>query len=169
VKDKAWLLMGGLLLLALAAASPLLGTLGLPREGAKAPNCRSNLKQLSTAVSMYLQDYDGRYPPCSAWSDALLPYALTPRTFHCPQDDSPWSYALNADLGAVSEAQLPRPAATVLLFETDLHKTNACGTAVDAVFDRHARGSNWAFVDGHVDWRRTTPDFGAVAAAKDRQ
>jgi prepilin-type processing-associated H-X9-DG protein len=160
VKDRAWLLWCGLLLLVLAASVPLLGTLGLPREGAKAPNCRSNLKQLATGFSMYQQDYDGRFPPCASWSSVLQPYVKNDAFMRCPQDHQSWSYAFNSNLDRALISDVRSPDRVTLLFESDIHTPNACGLAKDAVFNRHDAGANWAFVDGHVHWLPVAPVFG---------
>lgn len=56
------------ILLVLGVLCVLLYPVFAPSRGCRGPTCRSNCKQLVTAVQMYLQDYDGRYP--GAWSGA---------------------------------------------------------------------------------------------------
>jgi len=67
------------------------------REKARSASCLSNLKQIGTAVAMYVQDYDETYPFCYLyttangtaapywhWSHALLPYTRNAQIWVCP-------------------------------------------------------------------------------------
>jgi len=86
------------------------------RERAKAAKCLNNMKQLGTGVTMYLDDYNGCYPPNRRWANgswdgkwnwkqALKPYARGKGVYQCPSnkyasrmDESgafPISYAYN--------------------------------------------------------------------------
>src|SRR5207249_7027042 len=70
-------------------AAILFPVFALAREKARSATCLSNQKQLGTAMSMYIQDYDERYPnwkttvPKSAdhpngkitWVENMQPYA----------------------------------------------------------------------------------------------
>ena len=63
------------------------------RENARKSNCQSNLKQIGTALMMYVQDYD-EYTPASwlgtndqngtIWPDLLVPYTKNMEMFNCP-------------------------------------------------------------------------------------
>jgi prepilin-type N-terminal cleavage/methylation domain-containing protein/prepilin-type processing-associated H-X9-DG protein len=71
------------------------------REKARQTTCLSNQKQLGTAMSMYLQDYDERYPnwrtvvPKSAdnpnakitWVENMQPYCKNKNIWICPSDN----------------------------------------------------------------------------------
>src|SRR5713101_3403580 len=92
------------------------------REKARTTTCLSNLKQLGTAVTMYMQDYDGAYPlawygkPQYGFDVVLFPYIHNYAVFECPSNKVtprywdgyprmglgpiPGSYAMNADLAA---------------------------------------------------------------------
>jgi prepilin-type N-terminal cleavage/methylation domain-containing protein/prepilin-type processing-associated H-X9-DG protein len=93
------------------------------REKARTTKCLSNCKQLGTAVTMYLQDYDGAYPlawfpsPAEYGFDvALFPYIKNHQVYECPSNKlrpSDWpgykrsgvgaiprSYAMNGDLSS---------------------------------------------------------------------
>ena len=95
------------------------------REKARASSCTSNMKQLSTAVLMYVQDFDEGYPlgTPSYWRDSwpveISPYVKSLEVFRCPDDSNltqvswtvgwggvPISYAANGfidgDVDAVS-------------------------------------------------------------------
>jgi prepilin-type N-terminal cleavage/methylation domain-containing protein len=81
-------------------ASMLLPALGKARAKAKETGCKSNLKQIGTAVSMYVNDYNSWYPqePASTeskcWDYQLAGYlnyrhtgnvnSWGPAIFHCP-------------------------------------------------------------------------------------
>ena len=97
------------------------------RESSWSRTCLSNLKQLGTAFQIYLQDYDGTYPPAirsypdrSAWvampepfirldrparpeEGSLYPYVRNPEVYICPADPLGQrlrlSYAMNNKLG----------------------------------------------------------------------
>jgi len=71
------------------------------REKARATACLSNQKQLSTAMMMYVQDYDDRFPnwrtlvPQSAdnpnakitWVENMQAYSKNKKIWVCPSDD----------------------------------------------------------------------------------
>lgn len=52
----------------------LLPMLNNVKKSAQAINCKENMKQMGTAISMYRNDYDGLFPPALACSGAY-PYA----------------------------------------------------------------------------------------------
>ena len=75
------------------------------RENARKSTCQSNLKQIGTANSMYLQDYDqvlprwlvgspaktGRiYTDYFYWYELLVPYMKNDGVWRCPSDSTPY-------------------------------------------------------------------------------
>jgi len=82
------------------------------RENARKANCQSNLKQIGTAIRMYVQDYDERFPTAliagaipgdytnsipymivaerqnQGYPVLLAPYVKNTRVFWCPSDTS---------------------------------------------------------------------------------
>lgn len=60
------------------------------RESARRTQCLANLRQIGTAASMYIGDYDGMMPPPritaprQGWPALLLPFAKSWDIFHCP-------------------------------------------------------------------------------------
>ncbi len=66
------------------------------RETARAASCKSNLKQLGTAVLMYAQDYDEVFPTGlqeswwdNTWYRTVAPYVKNIQVFRCPSDRDP--------------------------------------------------------------------------------
>lgn len=87
------------------------------REKARSASCVSNLKQMSTAVLMYAQDFDEIYPIGvqddwnMSWPVKVQPYVKNIGVFRCPSDGTntqpdwtvgwggvPISYACNGDI-----------------------------------------------------------------------
>lgn len=157
-------------LLGLAAAAagtgaPVLVRAQDSRQQAEKTACMTNLKQLSTGMLMYCQDYDERYAPAAGWGTVVMPYVKNRQVYRCPTDANSWSYAMNRNLDGALLRQVTRPASICLFFESNLHRANASGLAPDAVPNRHLGSSNWAFADGHVQWTSTVPAFGPIAKA----
>jgi prepilin-type processing-associated H-X9-DG protein len=175
------LMLGGVLLLVVGVLTP---SLEYPagwseHQGAKSPQCASNLKQLGNALMMYCQDHDERYPPAERWDTLLEAYIKRPSPFLCATDlqtgQRLWeersskilSYAINSNLDRRSLAEITSPDKTVALFESSLNQPGARGTE-EAICrpPRHLGGNNYGFADGHVQRLRTAPDFGRAATGK---
>ncbi len=66
------------------------------REAARGASCKSNLKQIGTAVAMYVQDYDEQFPIIRGannlqfmeWRQAIFPYTKNVQIFRCPSNTS---------------------------------------------------------------------------------
>src|SRR5881398_2775644 len=70
------------------------------REAARKASCASNLRQLGLGMSMYIQDYDERFPSWSwgpnnnngnaeamtHWHYAIFPYVKNVGIYACPSD-----------------------------------------------------------------------------------
>ncbi len=73
---------------------------------AQAASCRNNIKQLSTAVSMYLADYDGYYPAVDGWGDATFGYVFDEGVYTCPlRTVGEGGYAMNSNLRGASDRE----------------------------------------------------------------
>src|ERR1044071_9305955 len=70
------------------------------RESARQSSCRNNMRQLGTALTMYVGDYDDTMPQTYYyvnangigrfhWSSMLQPYARNEGIFKCPSDFDP--------------------------------------------------------------------------------
>jgi prepilin-type N-terminal cleavage/methylation domain-containing protein/prepilin-type processing-associated H-X9-DG protein len=111
---------GGFTLIELLTVISILGILtaillpvyGTARRRGQQSACLSNMRQISAALHLYLQDYDGQYPaavnpadaahPVERWGEApqfipiiprlpqfhqaLSPYTTSPAVFRCPSD-----------------------------------------------------------------------------------
>lgn len=81
------------------------------REKARQASCTSNLKQIGTALMMYVQDYDEKLPDLlmgrdtgdpsryHAWTDVIMPYVKNGQVFVCPSaggwtSSNPTSYGI---------------------------------------------------------------------------
>jgi prepilin-type N-terminal cleavage/methylation domain-containing protein/prepilin-type processing-associated H-X9-DG protein len=94
VRRRGFTLIELLVVIAIIAilAAILFPVFARAREAARQSNCSSNVRQLSTAVLMYVQDYDEILPgtDCNAlssgqaWNIACQPYTKNIGIFHCP-------------------------------------------------------------------------------------
>lgn len=80
------------------------------REAARATACKSNLKQLGTAMSMYVQDYDENMPfnyhyltgggQLWWWEDDIQPYVKNWGAFQCPSRSPHLAYDYQRPVGS---------------------------------------------------------------------
>jgi len=114
--------------------------------------CQSNLKQLGLAAMMYIQDSEEKFPPCSGWQEALLPYVRNAELYKCPASpDLEFGYAMNAELNEIHLALLDDPSRTPLFFDSSIGQTNASGVKESLCNPpRHLGRNNIVFADGHV-------------------
>ena len=116
--------------------------------------CGTNLKGLSVAMIVYMNDYDEQYPTPEQWSDLLIDKAdVSPKSFQCPLDpEGSFSYAINENLYELEPGQ--GGPQMVAIFEADLDRNGVGG--LDDVVLRHDQhrgvGCNITFVDGHVEF-----------------
>ncbi len=107
MKRRAFTLIELLVVIAIIAilAAILFPVFAQAREKARMASCQSNLKQLGNAFTLYVQDYDERYPGANpgAWNDCvqmpykggwsgwignlLMPYTKNTRIYVCPSRD----------------------------------------------------------------------------------
>jgi len=139
------------------------------RENARRASCQSQLKQIGLGILQYTQDYDERYVPREngpsgsivTWQENLQPYIKSTQIFKCPSNpgrdgsatfvlntnDIPISYAMNADLSAVSMSAVSSVATTMMVGEAKLQYTDMLS---DNMYVGHLQTTNVLFVDGHV-------------------
>ena len=156
-------------------AAMLLPALSGAREMARRASCMSNLKQISVAILMYVDDYDGWNPVNDSgvtdqrWVFVLRPYVgedsndyiigLSNRknSLYCPSYKTSWSYAMNREFGDggsypfTKSSQVIEPANTIIVAERDggwiFYPTSSSNYT-----ERHMGGGNYLFYDGHVEW-----------------
>jgi prepilin-type processing-associated H-X9-DG protein len=120
------------------------------RNTARQSTCASSIKQLSLAFHLYSQDYNGKLPPSSKWSDAVNPYTnYNSDAFHCPEakpNTCAFSFLDKLDRKVIKK--IPNPTTTPMLFESDGGWNSAL--PVTKAVTRHYGGYNCCYVDGHV-------------------
>lgn len=132
------------------------------RRGARKPErrCPDNLRQLGSAMRMYLQDWDDRLPAADCWSSGLSAYAKKPDVWYCPlRAPQTHSYALNRRLAGLSirDEQIW---GCVLLFESSTARKNAADEGQSLLSPGlHDGGNYFLFADGRVEWRKGRPSF----------
>ena len=150
---KGFTLIEILVVIAIVAilAAILFPVFAQARESARKTSCLSNVRQIGTAYSMYIQDYDEHFPPHVTERTApagtpdtaadrapfsykikLAPYTKSDKIFKCPSapawpDPQPWAFD---DSAAPAAQQQSRP------------------------LQRHQGGCNFAYADGHAKWSR---------------
>ena len=130
------------------------------REAARASSCKSNLKQLTTGIMMYVQDYD-EVLPCGGhgaaapnrWFTLVDPYVKNTQVLRCPSyaTNQQRGYATNLNLmewgTAAGMAEVQAPADTVII--GDAAQCNA------TVATDH-NPLNWVnYQTGQSDWQFT--------------
>jgi len=111
------------------------------REAARATQCRSNLKQIGTALQMYVQDYDETTLPYSStggtggqgprnWEIEFQPYIKNIGVFRCPSLNVEHGYTYSQSNSGVgrSLASFVNPADTPMFF--DAYGSNTAGQAL---------------------------------------
>ncbi len=161
-------------------ASMLLPALSQARSRAQTVNCKSNLKQFSTSVLLYADDYNNYTPRTYSatqagtfWSGALSATGIMPIKeqirAQCPTNDyAPYSvnvpkYVYGRVMGEVALTRFD-PAENFIVF-TDAGYRSDWGTPrldyyvadhsyhIQVGYDLH-NGANLAFLDGHIGFAR---------------
>jgi len=148
------------------------------REKARQTSCLSNVKQIGTAIMMYVQDYDemmmyGHDNTSGYWWSAngfLMPYVKNTQIFLCPSQPNyavgyGWNYPhmpyRTYYQGGFSIAMVNRPAEVLVICDSTAYPYIYCpihypahGDGYCRVADRHNGGANVLFLDGHAKWMR---------------
>ena len=112
IKKNGFTLIELLVVIAIIAvlAGMIFPVFASARERARMTQCSSNMKQVGTALSQYLQDWDATYPmnrfptlkeaakndgedlrpTWYNWKRALFTYITTKEVFSCPSNDNAW-------------------------------------------------------------------------------
>jgi len=118
-------------------------------------NCMSNMKQNSTALIMYAQEYDDLLPHRD-WMDASHDYCKNWQSYTCTevylQDHNNFGHAFDSDLSGKAMESLGIPAKRALVYDSNLLHKNAAAPIRSGIMKpgRHNRKNNIGFLDGHV-------------------
>lgn len=137
------------------------------RESARRTQCQSNLKQLVTALHLYAQDNNGRFPSSETspeWITALMPRVKNTAVFVCPSEPeedrhrfrSGSALSVVSDLGPGAGAypgSTTTAAGSSYRYVAGLANDDAPGSPVAADWGPwHFDGMNVAFLDGRIQW-----------------
>ena len=153
----AWALLA---IVVLGGACVLLGPFGgNSKEAAKRFACLSNVKQLTVAMNLYAEKFDGRYPTPSWWPQLKLT-VKNEGLLTCPQmytEKKRNGYAMYLALVGLRAADFKDPAKEILIFETAALGEGVVANLAAMVGERHNGGSNLGFADGHAKFRKAVP------------
>jgi type II secretory pathway pseudopilin PulG len=97
------------------------------REKARQTTCTSQLRQLATAIQMYLQD-EGAYPPAATWASAINNYVGSEKVFYDPEGTSEPgpdggiahnSYRYNSALAGKKDKDVIAPTETPVVWDRE--------------------------------------------------
>jgi hypothetical protein len=136
-----WLAVGTV---TMVVASVLFPTFAKSREKARQTTCLSNLRQMGTALAIYIQDNKGYLPNAATWTtDIMGDGGVTTKMLECPQDtdEGGVDYAYNWKLSGLHSRDLSEPSAVVAFFDAKRGRPSY----------RHG-GIIMAFCDGHAKY-----------------
>ena len=154
------------------------------RDNARKTSCNSNLKQLTTAIALYVQDNnesylidnnnvditDANWSPALVWPDPMLSltrYLQNDQVLICQSDSggqgesmqyaSPRgnTYGYNSHFDGVAMADVAQSARIILLYDSATpYNAPDMVSQTAHVRPRHSGGANFAFADGHSKWMK---------------
>ena len=133
----------------------LMPALNNVKQLARRQICMTNMKGLGTAIMVYANGYDDKFPTANEWCDLLIEFAdVDPRSFRCkPRATEAFSYGFNENLDGLGFDDAS--ADTVMLFEI-VGGRNVVGGPELLSTERHRNeGCNIVFADGHAQFVRT--------------
>ncbi len=154
---------GGLALVGLFFI-PMLRT----HEAALKTQCLVNVKDVATALNMYVADWD-RFPAADHWTDLAQDYLRSSRSLaardslRCPDAAGDCAYAYNASLALQPSSAIADPSRTIALFESDGGWNAHGGRELLTDFPRHMGGDNIGLSDGYARWFLRAKPTGVVS------
>ncbi|HOF88660.1 MAG TPA: DUF1559 domain-containing protein, partial [Armatimonadota bacterium] len=137
------------------------------REKARTTTCLQNVRQIGTAIQMYVQDNEEMLPGVrgindSSWRTNMNQYLEAPKIFDCPTRTGDGGvnkpeYGMNGALFAAALGDIRAPEATILVADSLVTPDTNIALPTPAALDknRHNGGFNATFCDGHVDFVRS--------------
>jgi type II secretory pathway pseudopilin PulG len=120
------------------------------REAARKAACRSNQKQIATAIQMYHLDH-GVLPAAASWQTDITPYLGDPKVFTCPSRPGVLNaYAYNAALQRRDLAKFADPSVTPMVFESSAGAANAADR-LESFATPHRGEGIVVFADGETE------------------
>jgi len=162
LKRRGFTLIELLVVIAIIAilAAILFPVFARAREAARATSCKNNLKQITTALMMYTQDYDEMLPfggnAAGRWYNLTDPYIKNAGVLACPSyrpTGTNRGYGTNINLmgwgSGQSLAAIQAPADTVIVGDAA-----QCNASVSSDYNVQ----NWVnYQTGATDWQFTPP------------
>ena len=157
-KPRGFTLIELLVVIAIIAilAAILFPVFARAREAARATSCKNNVKQITTGILMYAQDYDEILPINNPvrWYNAIDAYVKNAGVLRCPSYvQTQRGYGTNVNLIGWSSSQtlaaVQSPAETVLVGDAA-----QCNANVSSDYNV----LNWVqYQTGQTDWQFTPP------------
>jgi hypothetical protein len=134
------------------AVAFLLPSLARTRQIAFRMDCGYNMSRLATAMLIYTNDNDDKFPTPSKWCDLLIECSdyAKPSRFRCKgATKGPCNYAMNKNIEKYSFNSL-RDSNMVLLFETHPGWNQSGGPEILTTDNHQGNGCNIMFTNFHV-------------------
>lgn len=161
IKDSNVLLAGKGLAIAALSISAFFIVLAfiMPQVGkmstkAYTVQCMANVHAIGSAMHLYAEENEGRYPDADKWCDLLKKYLLEPeRQFVCKISNTKTgqcSYALNRNIVGMKTSGIPPN--VVLLFESVPGWNQVGGPEILTTENHKGEGCNILFNNGRVEF-----------------
>lgn len=115
----------------------------------------ANLKQVSSGLLMYANDWDDVAPLGDGWMDVLGLYVKRPTYFHSPavfkKDQNAYGYAMNMEITGQRLGSFSQPWSEISLFDsTVLTRSAVTSTSTLPNPPRYGKYNTIAYLDGHI-------------------
>ncbi|MHB9134220.1 MAG: type II secretion system protein [Armatimonadota bacterium] len=143
------------------------------REKARQTTCLNNQRQIGTAMQMFIQDHEEKFPDAKTWNQDLSgPYGVTGEVWDCPtithsgsEGEPDYFFVGGSFLSNMALGDVKNPADTPMIIDeaepgttyppyVNDKGTNDLMQVVAQVDPRHSTGANITYVDGHSQWMK---------------